>query len=273
MSNKASDAFSDTVSTNVNRLMGMVRLVSITLVFVAALPIAVLLAFVPGRYHGARWAGWLLTLVARTFNRIFDLRFHCSDAPRLVRHHGLIFPNHSSYLDVVAMLTTSPVRWLAAIEVRNRPLIGQLAAAVDTVFVNRGSKGSRKEARDAVSRALRTSPYPPIVIFPEGKLDPGVSLYPFRHGAFELAIHNEVPFLPVALQYNRPEITTWFGGLRDEKLMSAIWRLACHRGRISVNVIVLDALHPTKADSPEMLAIVTQRVIEQALGFDPAPTS
>jgi len=273
MSNTVNDALTDAISTNVNRVMGVARLTAIVLVFLAALPIALVLAPIPGRYHGARWVGWLITLVARAFNRIFDLRFYCTDAPRLVRHRGLIFPNHSSYLDIVAMLTTSPTRWLAAIEVRNRPIIGQLAAAADTVFVNRGNKDSRKEARDAVSRALRTSPYPPIVIFPEGKLDPGVSLYPFRHGAFELAIQNEVPFLPVALQYNRPEITTWFGGLRDEKLMTAVWRLACHRGRISVNVIVLDAMHPTRADSPEMLAIVTQRSIEQALGFDPAPTS
>lgn len=263
----------DSISDGVNSVMGVMRLSAIVLVVLAALPVALLLAFIPGRYHGARWAGWLITLVARLFNRIFDLRFHCTDAPRLVRHRGLIFPNHSSYLDIVAMLTTAPVRWLAAIEVRNRPLIGQLATAVDTVFVNRGNKESRKLARDAVSRALRTSPYPPIVIFPEGKLDPGVSLYPFRHGAFELAIQNEVPFLPVALQYNRPEITTWFGGLRDEKLMHAVWRLARHRGRISVNVIVLDPIQPTKADSPEMLAIVTQRAIEQALDFTPAPTS
>lgn len=269
MSNKVSNSISD----GVNVLMGVARLTSIILVFLAAIPLALLLAIIPGRYHGARWAGWLITLVARTFNRIFDLRFYCTDAPRLVRHHGLIFPNHSSYLDIVAMLTTSPTRWLAAIEVRNRPFIGQLASAAETVFVNRGNKDSRKEARDAVSRALRTSPYPPIVIFPEGKLDPGISLYPFRHGAFELAIQNEVPFLPVALQYNRPEITTWFGGLRNEPLMKAVWRLACHRGRISVNVIVLDAMHPTRADSPEMLAIVTQRAIEQALGFEPAPTS
>lgn len=275
MVNSASEGetLSHRISNGVNWVMGAMRLAAIVGVILLALPVALLVSLVPGRYHGARWAGWVITLVARTFNRIFDLRFYCSDAPRLVRHHGLIFPNHSSYLDVIAMLTTSPVRWLAAIEVRNRPLIGQLASAVETVFVNRTNRESRKDARDAVSRALRNNPYPPIVIFPEGKLDPGVSLYPFRHGAFELAIHNEVAFLPVALQYNRPEITTWYGGLRNESLMRAVWRLACHRGRISVNVIVLEAMQPTKSDSPDMLAIVTQRAIEQALDFAPAATS
>lgn len=268
-----SNRLSNSIANNVNTVMGAARLVSIILVFVAAVPVALVAALIPGRYHGARWSAWVLTMVARTFNRIFDLRVYCTDSARLVRHRGLIFPNHSSYLDIVAMMTTAPPRWLAAIEVRNRPMIGQLAASAETVFVNRSNRESRKEARDAVSHALRNNPYPPIVIFPEGKLDPGISLYPFRHGAFELAIQNEVAFLPVALQYNRPEITTWYGGLRNESLLTAVWRLACHRGRITVNVIPLEVMQPTQADDPAMLGIVTQRAIEQALGFEPAPTS
>lgn len=254
-------------------LIGAIRVTLFTIVLLLGAVVVLIAALIPGRYLGARWSAWCCTFIARAFNRIFGVRVNCTDPARLVRHRGLIFPNHSSFLDPLALMTTSPVRWLAATEVQRRPVIGWIGNAIDTVYVDRTDKTSRRAARHSVSTALQTNPFPAIVIFPEGKLDPGVSLYPFRYGAFDMAVENEVAFLPVALQYNRPDITTWYGGLRNEHLYQAVWRLATHLGRISINVIPLDEVQPTKADSSTLLAATTQRAIEQALNFTPAPTS
>lgn len=254
-----------------SRLVGVTRITAVLLLVLFGAILLMPLTIVPVRYRGARLSAWWMVLLVRGFNRIFNVRFHCTN-PRLLRwHRGLLFPNHSSYLDVIAMLTTAPVRFLAAIEMRRRPVIGWMAEAVDCVFVDRTNRTSRRDARRSISSVLAGNPYPPVLIFPEGKLDPGVSLYPFRHGAFELAVQNEVPFVPVALRYNRPEITTWYGGLRNESMGAAVWRLAQHRGRITVDVIPLDPVWPTRHDSAALLAAVAQRAIEQTLGFPFGP--
>lgn len=251
---------------------GAVRLFTVVLMVLLGAVLMVPLTLIPFRYQGARVSAWWVVFLVRGFNRIFDVRFRCNNPALLRWHSGLLFPNHSSYLDVMAMMTTAPARFLAAIEMRRRPVIGWIAASIDCVFVERENSQSRRAARRSVSAVLQANPYPPVVIFPEGKLDPGTSLYPFRYGAFELAVQNQVAYIPVALRYNRPDVVTWYGGLRNESMTAAIWRLAKHRGRIAVDVILLDPVRPSKADDPALLAAVAQRAIERELGFPPRPT-
>jgi 1-acyl-sn-glycerol-3-phosphate acyltransferase len=255
------------------RLVGTIRIISAILLILGGAVLLLPLTLIPFRWRGARLSAWWITLMARVFNRIFDVRFYCTNPSLLRWHRGLLFPNHSSYLDIMAMLTTAPVRFLSADEMRRRPVVGWMAQSVETVFVDRTDSKSRRAARRSLSTVLATNPYPPIVIFPEGRLNPGTSLFPFRYGAFDLAVQNEVAFVPVALRYNRPDVVTWYGGLRNESLVSAVWRLAVHRGRIVVDVIPLDPVQPTTADDPALLAAVAQRAIEETLGFPPGPTS
>lgn len=254
-------------------LLGMFRLIlTLFLIVLGVLP-TVLLALLPFRYRGARLSAWFVTLLTRVFNRIYDIRFTCQNPARLCRHHGLVFANHTSYLDIIALLTVTPVRFLAAAEVKSQPLIGWFATAIESVYVDRRNKLSRRAARSSISAVLKSDPYPPIALFPEGRLGPGTSLMPFRHGAFELAVQNRIAFLPVAICYSRPDVVTWYGGSRNETMVGAVWRLATHRGRISVDVRPLEPLRPSAADDPAILAVVTQRAVEQALGMAPGPTN
>jgi 1-acyl-sn-glycerol-3-phosphate acyltransferase len=253
-------------------LIGIVRLILTVLLIGSGLVPTLLLALVPRRYRGARLSAWYPTLMARVFIRIFGIRFTCRHPERLANHHGLLFPNHTSYLDIVALILVAPVRFLAAAEVRRQPVIGWYAAAAETVFVNRSSKQSRRSARHSLASVLQSDPFPPIAVFPEGRLGPGTHLMPFRHGAFELAVQNQVPYLPVAIHYDRPDVVTWHGGSRNETMVAAVWRLACRRGSIALELRPLEPLRPSAADDPALLAVVTQRAIEQALGFPPGPT-
>lgn len=252
-------------------LRGLTRVfLAILLIVLGVLPV-VLLNLIPVRYRGARLGAWLTFFIAHLINRVFDVHATCTNRARLARHHGLIVANHSSYLDIITLLSAAPIRFLAAKEVRRQPVIGWFAAALESVFVNRGDRTSRGAARDSVSAALQSDPYPPVVIFAEGRLGPGDRLNPFRYGAFDLAVQNEVAFLPCAIRYDRPDIVTWHGGTRNESLPAAVWRLATHSGRIEVTLIPLEPMHPTRDDDPPLLAAITQRSIEQVLGFPPAP--
>ncbi len=254
-------------------LRGLIRLLLvILLISLGVLPV-VLLSLIPVRYRGAKLGPWLTYYISHAFNRIFNIHSTCTDKARMARHHGLVLANHSSYLDIIALLNAAPIRFLAAQEVQRQPIIGWFAMAQETVFVNRSNRASRGEARDAVSAALQSDPFPPIAIFAEGRLGPGDRLNPYRFGAFELAVQNEVAFLPCAIRYNRPDIVTWHGGSRNEWMPAAVWRLARHKGRIEMTLIPLTPMHPTRNDDPALLAAITQRCVEQVLGFPPAPLS
>ncbi len=252
--------------------IGIWRLLLTVLFIGSGAVITLPLSLLPWRFRGARWSAWWVTLLTRVFNRIFNLRIRCEQPERLRRHHGLIFPNHSTYLDPIALLTVTPVRFLAAAEISRQPFVAQFTSSVESVYVDRANTQSRRAARRSIATVLKTAPFPPLVLFPEGRLGPGRHLMPFRHGAFALAVENEVPYMLCALRYSDPDVTTWYGGSRHEPLMAAVWRLAKHRGRITVDMLLLETLQPTRADAPALLALVAQRRIEQALGFPAATT-
>ncbi len=232
---------------------------------------AVLLSLIPVRFRGAKLGPWLSYFVSHAFNRVMNIHSTVVNRELLMNHRGIIVANHSTYLDVMLLVNAAPIRYLTAKEIQRQPVVGWFAIAQESVFVNRSSRASRAEARDLISAALQRSPYPPIVIFPEGRLGPGDRLNPFRHGAFELAIENGVPVLPCAIRYSRPDIATWYGGSRGEWMATALWRLARFDGRLEMTLIPLDPILPSLADDAELLTAVTQRSIEQVLGFPPAP--
>ena len=79
------------------------------------------------------------------------------------RRRALLVANHVSWLDVLAVLAVAPARLLAKREVRAWPLVGRLAAAAGTIFVDRaatartaghGGPGRGRTARGPAGRGL-----------------------------------------------------------------------------------------------------------------------
>ena len=216
-------------------------------------------ARMPWRIRGARMSAWPVTFMARLFLATFGIELHCTDPDRIRRHHGLIFPNHLSFLDVLVLSAIMPVRFLSNHVLRKTLFVGWIAQAIGTVFVDRSSKASRAEARERLSRKLKARAYPPIVLFPEGHIGPGDTLLPVRHGAFEVAIEAEMAYLPCLLSYNRLDVVRW---RRKESFWTVLWRTACRRGAVRVEVVPLEMVQPTREDEAEKLATAA----EEALG-------
>ncbi len=120
-------------------------------------------------------------------------------------------------------------------------------------------------------RASRKQPYPPFVIFPEGRFGTATSLRPFHYGSFDVAALNSVTYLPCALRYDRPDIAIW-RGVKEESFFEASLRVLTYRGRMQADVMPLDPVHPTPEDDAAQLAHAAQRSIEARLGFEPAAT-
>ncbi len=228
--------------------------------------VIVISGWLPGRVRGIRPASWLVSGLAWLVLRVLAVRVVCAQPAVLRTHRGFLFPNHLTFLDPLVLMSLTPVRFLAALEVAKAPVIGAIAASMDTVFVARKSRESRQAVRQAVAAAFARAEQPPIVLFPEGRLGPGHALYPFRYGAFAIAVEHGIPYRLVGLRYCPVEVAVWHGAA-GESLWSVLWRVAGRRGPLTVEVSPLAEVTPKPSDSPVALAEQAQAMLAQTLGL------
>ncbi len=240
-------------------------LVALVLILLASLGL-LLTAWMPLEIQGVRLSSWTVTWLARAVLALFQVRVTCTSPQRLRRHRGLILCNHSSFLDILALLSIMPVRFLSAAEVGRIWPVGWMARKLGTVFVDRQTASSRSAALRHMVRILRSRPYPPLVIFPEGRLDPGDRLLPFRVGTFRLAVRYRIPLLPCAIRYDRPDATLWRFRL-EEEVLSGVWRILHYSGPYHVLVIPLDVRIPGPQDDPTRLAQQIRQDMGRILGL------
>ncbi len=202
---------------------------------------------------------WLLVYLVRTLLLILNVRVDCPAPSQLQHHRGFIFPNHVSYLDVLALVSVAPVRFLAKDEVRSMPVIGQVATAIGCVYVKREDKKSRAEARHALAQ-IET--FPPVVLFPEGKRNPGDRLLPFRYGAFEIVIQGQTPFLTCAIIHDPLDVAIWH---RGESIIKAVLRLAAYNKPVHTRLIPMDVIEPKTEDDPVQLSLTTHEAMTAVL--------
>ncbi|QMS85139.1 lysophospholipid acyltransferase family protein [Candidatus Xianfuyuplasma coldseepsis] len=113
----------------------------------------------------------------------------------------LIYANHTSELDISALMCTLPeypVAFLAKQEVRSYLSIGRWAESIGCVMLNRESA---RQGSEAVSKVVeRVQHGSTMVIFPEGGVNREIGvLRKFRSGAFKVALESKVPIVPITI--------------------------------------------------------------------------
>jgi putative phosphoserine phosphatase/1-acylglycerol-3-phosphate O-acyltransferase len=117
---------------------------------------------------------------------------------------GIIVGNHRSYFDVAAMALTiakteRTVRFLGKKEVFDAPVIGQMAAAMGGIRVDRGTGSD--EPLKAAAEALEKGDL--VAIMPQGTIPRGPAFFDpklkGRWGAARLAALTGAPIIPVGL--------------------------------------------------------------------------
>ena len=107
-------------------------------------------------------------------------------AGRLASRRALVVANHVSWLDVVVLLAHLPARMLAKREVRGWPVVGRLAVAMGTVFIDRDRPRELPRTVAAVAGALAAGGV--VAAFPEGTTWCGLSGGPLRPAVFQAAV-------------------------------------------------------------------------------------
>ncbi len=228
-------------------LRGYFRLTILVIIISVGTLLILPTIWLPFRVNGIKPSAWGVTMMARLILFVLNIRYFCSEPEKFRTLEGFVFPNHASFLDPVMVAHLIPMRFVAKQEIKRYPVVGPLGIAIGCVFVNRNNKASRAQARIALAEASR---FPPIVLFPEGKTGPGGSLQPFRRGAFEIAVENEIPYLPCVIMFDKPEYAYW----RGRKFLKVIWQLASRPGPLTAKLVPLEVIRPSKDSDPEQLA-------------------
>jgi 1-acyl-sn-glycerol-3-phosphate acyltransferase len=112
---------------------------------------------------------------------------------------GLVVANHVSWLDILVIQSLLPGVFVAKAEVRRWPLVGSLAQACATIFVQRTSARSARAMVDASVAAFGQGYC--VVGFPEGTSGDGSDLGVFHSNIFECAIRAKTQVQPLVLRY------------------------------------------------------------------------
>ncbi|HLL27247.1 MAG TPA: lysophospholipid acyltransferase family protein [Xanthobacteraceae bacterium] len=168
---------------------------------------------------------WIPSFYHRIILSVLGIRVNVRGTPTAERPL-LLVSNHSSWIDILALSSLMPLKFIAKSEIAGWPLFGLLAKLQRSVFVNR----SRRQATVEVNReiASRLSEGDPVVLFGEGTSGDGNRVMPFRTallGAMEQVLgEGGRGFLqPVSVSYTRLHgipmgrqhraIAAWYGDI------------------------------------------------------------
>ena len=116
-------------------------------------------------------------------------------------HRPCVFiANHQSAADVPVTMRMLRENFtgVGKIEVKSQPLIGQVAQAMGTIFVDRANHGQAVDALKPAVDAMREDKMS-ILIFPEGTRSVTNKLGRFKKGAFHIAMQAGVPVVPIVM--------------------------------------------------------------------------
>jgi 1-acyl-sn-glycerol-3-phosphate acyltransferase len=132
----------------------------------------------------------------------------------------VIVSNHQSLADIPLLSHLRiDTKWLAKVELFRVPLVGWMLRMAGDVPVDRSvpKQGARAMLKCAKVLRQRCS----VVFFPEGGRSPDGEVQPFNEGAFQLAIREQVPILPLVVEGTGKALPakTWlWGRSRDIQL-------------------------------------------------------
>jgi 1-acyl-sn-glycerol-3-phosphate acyltransferase len=147
---------------------------------------------------------------------VVGVRLHVTgDAPD---YPCLVLGNHRSYLDPVVLTHDTLAYAVSKAEVAHWPLIGYGIRITGTLFLTRESKTSRVYTLQAIAEKIKEGW--PVILFPEGTTHADPQTAEFRAGAFKLAAQEQIPIVPVAIEYGTTE-DYW---IRDDTFFSHFLR-------------------------------------------------
>jgi 1-acyl-sn-glycerol-3-phosphate acyltransferase len=165
----------------------------------------------------ARGTAWLLGLRVRIDGGVPRAPF-------------FLVSNHLSYLDIVTYAAVMPARFVAKREVRAWPVVGLLARAMGTIFIDRTVKRDAVRVQQGLASAVAEGDG--VVVFAEATSSAGHQVLPFRPALLEWAARTGSPVQHASVGYRTSAgsipahlSVCWWGDMTFGRHLLALARL------------------------------------------------
>lgn len=164
----------------------------------------------------------------------------------------MVIANHMSWLDVMLLDTIYFIGFVAKAELRYWPLLNILIKAGGTIFINRNRKRDIVPTNRKISELLSNGGC--IGLFPEGKVNNGKEIFPFKAPLLEAALQSQSKIIPIVLLYFRED-----GQLAREALYYGhnLWQTVSNTVRaksLTVKAIILPEVETCNFKSRQALS-------------------
>ena len=137
----------------------------------------------------------------------------------------LLVANHLSWLDIPVLHAARYCRFVSKADVKDWPLVGTLATAAGTLYIERSSPRDALRVVHRMRDALLGGEV--LAVFPEGTTGDGRGMLPFHANLLQAAIAADAPVQPVGLRFaerasGRASHAPSYVG--DETLLGSVWR-------------------------------------------------
>ncbi len=164
--------------------------------------------------------GWWSAKLLRVLGVRLEAPGAQTPAPRLIT------ANHVSWLDIAAIHAVMPeARFVSKADIAAWPVVGSLATAVGTLYIERASKRDALRVVHKTAEALAGGET--VAVFPEGTTGAGYPLLPLHGNLLQAAISTHTPLQPVVLRWYQPaqaysEAAQYIGQMT---LIESLWRI------------------------------------------------
>lgn len=121
--------------------------------------------------------------------------------PKANRDHlGTMFiANHISWVDIHALMSIIPLRFIAKSEIRQWPVFGYLAAKANVLFIDRSKRHDAAKIIKVAVESLNNQDN--LCFFPEGTTTDGTHMLGFKGSLMQAPIDAQAKIHPVAIYY------------------------------------------------------------------------
>ena len=208
-------------------------------------------------------ASYIGTLHHKLASHVLGLQIKVEGSPTKTEK-ALFVANHISYLDIVAIGSIVPGRFIAKQELSTWPVFGILAKLTRTIFISRSSSSALKQLQ-LIAHLLFKSER--LILFPEGTSSDGRKVLPFKPSLFEAPIQADAIVQPLTIRYEKingmpvdrrsKPFLAWYGNM---DLLPHLWQ-SLSLGTITIKLVFHEPIKATVFSNRKRLANHCQKVI------------
>ena len=209
----------------------------------------------PAEQQRARIQAW-----SQEFLRVVGIELRCQG--QALGAAKLVVANHVSWLDIVAVNAVHPVRFVGKADLKHWPLVGQLATAAGTLYIERERKRDAMRVVHHVAQSLRDGDT--VAVFPEGTTSDGHGLLPFHANLLQAAIATETPVQALVLRFSdaRHAVSPAAAYVGDTHLLTSVWRVVSAKGLVA-NLQWMPALASAQTERRELSGQLRGQILTQ----------